>query len=239
MVSLKKFIADKQDWTYNLACRHILQGTLSMIHQRIALVRSLYLIAILIASAILCSAQQPQPGPPQMDRNKNPERERQQQMSMREWNLRNLGSPPDQPDRKQLVALMAQTEEDFNRILSRHNEIARAISSKQTLDYEFVTEATAEIRKRASRLQATLALRESGIRKESTETPAEPDDEEMKSSLVTLCKLIRAFVSNPVIETPGTVHLEHTETARRDLANIVKLSSRISENAEKLGKSLK
>ncbi len=51
---------------------------------------------------------------------------------------------------------MAQTEEDFNRILTLHNEIARALSSNNALNYQFVSEATAEIKKRASRVQSTL-----------------------------------------------------------------------------------
>ncbi len=49
-------------------------------------------------------------------------------------------------------------EQDFNRILTLHNEIARAISSNRDLDYHFVSDATAEIRKKASRLRTTSAF---------------------------------------------------------------------------------
>ena len=48
---------------------------------------------------------------------------------------------------------MAQTEEDFNSHPDLHNQIARALTSKNDLDYHFVSEATAEIKKRASRVQ--------------------------------------------------------------------------------------
>jgi hypothetical protein len=175
------------------------------------------------------------PGPPQIDRRVNPERARQQDMSKREWQLRNPGPPPEvAADRRQLEALMAQTEEDFNRILMLHNKIAHASTSEQLLDYGFVLTATAEIKKRASRLQTTLALRESEKSKETSEKLHELNDPQMKEELIGLCKQIRKFVTNPVIENPGTVHLEHLETARRDLASIVRLSGHISKHADKL-----
>ena len=103
-------------------------------------------------------AQSQAPGVP-LDRT-NTERVRQQQMSSREWQLRNFGKEPNTPkDKRQVEALMAQTEEDFNRILTLHNQIARALTSKNDLDYRFISETTAEIKKRASRVQSSLALR--------------------------------------------------------------------------------
>ena len=76
-------------------------------------------------------SQNPPGGPPPIDRS-NADRIRQQDMSSREWQLRNFGKEIDEPkDRRQVEALMAQTEEDFNRILTLHNEIARALTVKQ------------------------------------------------------------------------------------------------------------
>ena len=81
-------------------------------------------------------------GPPLIDR-VNTDRIRQQEMSSREYQLRNFGKEPNAPkDQRQLKALMAQTEEDFTRILTLHNEIARAITTNDTLNYQFVSEAT-------------------------------------------------------------------------------------------------
>src|ERR1044071_7592924 len=96
----------------------------------------------------------------------NTERIRQQEMSSREWQLRNFGTEPSAPkDRRQVEALMAQTEEDFNRIMTLHNEIARALASKNDLNYQFFSEATAEIHKRANRVQHSLGL---GLSEEET-----------------------------------------------------------------------
>ena len=121
------------------------------------------LIALPLLMFFICPASaQNSPGPPVIDRTANTDRIRQQEMSSREWQLRNFGHEPNAAkDRRQVEALMAQTEEDFNRILTLHNEIARALASKKDLEYAFVSEATAEIKKRASRVQSSLALRPS------------------------------------------------------------------------------
>jgi hypothetical protein len=192
-------------------------------------------IALLLLLSIPAFSQQ-QSTPPPIDRSINAERARQQDMSRREYQLRDLGVNSAKPDRKKLEALMAQTQEDFTRILTLHNEIVRAISSDHALDYRFVTEATGEIRKRASRLQDTLLLGEVSKEDEKTDT-ASIESSEMKGVLVTLCKRIKSFVTNPVIETPGTVDAVQTAKARRDLESVIKLSDRIKKDANKLSKN--
>ena len=179
-------------------------------------------------------------GPPPIDRI-NHERIRQQDMSRREYQLRNFGNQPNAPpDRRKLEALMAQTEEDFNRILMLHNEFVRAISSAKTLDYHIISDATGEIRKRAIRLQSTLALRQPPSEAELFEKPAEEvDDSQIKASIVKLCKQIKSFITNPLIETPNTVSASQLTNARRDLERIVQLSGQIKKNADRLSKTRK
>jgi len=160
----------------------------------------------------------------------NTERLRQQDMSRREYQLRNFGTEPGAPlDRRQLEALMAQTEEDFNRILTLHNEIARAL--KNELDYGFVSEATAEINKRASRVQHSLKL---GLSAEEALKPETEKDEPIKDSLIKLCNQIRSFVTNPSIENPNTITADQMTKARRDLESLIQLSGRIKKEADKL-----
>src|ERR1044072_2656449 len=116
-------------------------------------------ILLLICAAPVFSQGSPPGAPPPIDKRNNADRMRQQDMSRREYELRNFGTQPNRPnDDRQLKALMAQTEEDFTRILTLHNEIARALDSKKDLDYHFISEATAEIKKRATRIQSRLVL---------------------------------------------------------------------------------
>ncbi|HKN83459.1 MAG TPA: hypothetical protein VJW17_08480 [Pyrinomonadaceae bacterium] len=155
-------------------------------------------------------------------------------MSEREWQLRNFGTQPGHLDRRQLEAVMAQTEEDFNRILTLHNEIARAIASNNAIDYRFVSDAAAEIKKRASRVQSTLALHLTPADGEVTE---KLENWEMKDGLIRLCKQIRSFVTNPMIENPNTVDAQQLTKVRRDLESVIQLSGQIKKSADKLGKS--
>ena len=186
---------------------------------------------LLICAAPVFSQGSPPGSPPPIDKRNNADRMRQQDMSRREYQLRNLGTQPSTPkDDRQLRALMAQTEEDFTRILTLHNEIARALASKKDLDYHFVSQATAEIKKRASRVQSTLALHPS-----PDDAPVkEHADAEIKDSLIKLCKEIRSFVTNPIIENPNTVDAVELPRARHDLESLIQLSGLIKKDADKL-----
>jgi hypothetical protein len=191
-------------------------------------------VAFSLAFTIPVVAQQVQPPP--VDRTNN-ERRRQQEMSKREYQLRNLGAAGNNAvDDKQKKALMAQVEQDFNRILLLHNQIARAISSETTLDYRFVSDAAGEIKKRSARLQATLALGEPATEKQGLKESTELDKDELRPALLTLCKHIKDFVTNPIIDIPGTVDAEHLVKARRDLASVIMLSGLIRKKADQLGK---
>jgi hypothetical protein len=191
------------------------------------------LFLLLLFAAPVFSQSSPPGAPPAMEQRVNADRIRQQDISRREWQLRNFGNEPVIPkDERQVKALMAQTEEDFTRILTIHNEIARALTAKNDLNYQFVSEATAEIRKRASRVQSTLALHMT-----PAEAPVkEKSDPEMKDSLIKLCKEIRSFVTNPMIENPNTVDAEQLTRARRDLESLIQLSGLIKKDADKLSK---
>lgn len=191
----------------------------------------LLVLSFLMLSASPFSAQQ-LPGPPS-DRT-NPEKARQQEMSTREWQLRNIGNVPPESRNQRLQALMSQTEEDFNRILTLHNQLARAATSDKPLDFNFVSSAAGEIKKRATRLQSTLVLGDS----DHNETEAIPEfrESQMKEAVVLLCKQIKSFVTNPVIETPGTVNAEQLKMARKDLDSLIKLSGHLKKDSEKIRK---
>lgn len=202
---------------------------------------SLIGIALLLTvAAVPALAQRPTPGPPPVDKHTNKARERQRDEASREWQLRNFGNASVVKDRRRLDALMAQTEEDFNRLLTLHNEIVRVLSSKKSLDYGFVSKATAEIRKRASSIQTNLVLSLPPEEIKTVETPAQTNETEMKDSLVKLCKQIRSFVTNPVIEQPNMIDVEKLETAKRDLESVIQLSGNLKRDADLLsGKAQK
>jgi hypothetical protein len=195
---------------------------------------SLLAIALLWSLAAPAFAQRSAPGPPPIDKHSNRARERQQDMSSREWQLRNFGNPSVVKDRRRLEALMAQTEEDFTRLLTTHNEIARALQATTPLDYNFISTAAAEIRKRASSIQSNLVLGlpEEEIKK--TEMPSQATEAQMKDALIKLCKQIRSFVTNPVIEQPNMIDAEKLATAKQDLESVIQLSEHLKREADHL-----
>ena len=193
------------------------------------------LILLLFFAAPIFSQGGSAPGsPPPIDKRNNADRIRQQDMSRREYELRNYGTQPvAAKDERQVKAIMAQTEEDFTRILTLHNEIARVLDSKKDLDYHFVSQATAEIKKRASRVQSRLLLHLT-----SDDAPVKVQtDAEMKDSLIKLCQEIRSFVTNPIIENPNTVDAAELPRARHDLESLIQLSALIKKDADKLSKN--
>jgi hypothetical protein len=188
------------------------------------------LLIFLSGSAL---AQRPPTGAPAIDR-RNADRIRQQEMSNREWQLRNFGNESSAPkDRRQIEALLSQTEEDFNRILTLHNEFARLLTASKPIEYNFITDASAEIKKRASRLQSTLNLHQLPADAPVVEKTDEYDDAQLKDALFRMCKQIKSFVTNPVIANPSTVDAEQLTNARRDLESLIQLSGHIKKEAGK------
>ena len=155
-----------------------------------------------------------------------------QEMDKRELQLRDMAkgkrSEPDLRTR----ATMDQVNADFQRLLTLHNEIVRSILRHDPPNYEFIAEATGEIKKRATRLQTTLELHKpegSEILPEIRDRQAAPT----KEDLTLLCKAIKSFIKNPIIETPGTIDAQQFEKARKDLEIVVELSAAITKRAEK------
>jgi len=47
------------------------------------------------------------------------------------------------------------------------------------------------------------------------------NETQVKDALITLCRQIKSFVTNPVIENPGTVNIQQLNKARQDLQSVV------------------
>jgi hypothetical protein len=144
---------------------------------------------------------------------------------------------PDKSDPKRLSAAQAQIQEDFVHILNLHNQIANVATGKAAIDYHFISDAAAEIRKRAGRVQQTLSLTKVAGTQQAQPKKVKYEDAQINLALVVLCQRIRSFVTNPVIENPGTVDAMQLAKAREDLAVVIELSGRIKKSADRLGKS--
>jgi len=164
----------------------------------------------------------------------DPAKAQMQEMDRREMQLNNVGGdkgPSNDPKRSQ--AMMDQVSEDFQRILTLHNEIVRAIAANRSLSYQFISDATGEIRKRSARLQSSLKLQKPEPTTDNRVTETDRKTLETKDELILLCKQIESFVRNPIIDKPGTVDAQQLGKARRDLQSIVELSDEIKKQVDK------
>ena len=162
----------------------------------------------------------------------DPAKAAMQEMDRREMQLNNLGrSTSPANDRKRSQALMDQVSEDFQRILTLHNEIVRGLAADKSFDDQFLSDAAGEIKKRSARLQSTLKLSKPEPSTESQPRTPDPKFTGIKGELTLLCQQIENFVRNPIIEKPGTVDVQQVEKARHDLQSIVEISDAIKKHA--------
>jgi hypothetical protein len=145
----------------------------------------------------------------------------------------------EERNQKLLQAAIVNMKEDFSRIQVVRNDIARNLVARKPLDYKLVSEQTAEINKRASRLN--VYMRASVSEDEKENNSSELKSEEMVGALVKLCKLIDSFTENPSLKNAATVDSkdiakakENKASADRDLLAIIKLSSRLQKKSENL-----
>ena len=190
---------------------------------------------ILMGSTVL--AQQPTPGTNVPDVRLE-ERERQN----REMQLRNAGgvaAAVTELNQQRVKASIDQVKQDFRRIQIIRNEMIDYLLANKPLDYKQVAEQSAEINKRTLRLKAFLMQPTPEEKDKEQKNQAEFNSNEIKGALVKLCNLIYNFTENPVLKNPGTVDVQQSAKAGRDLLSIIEISSTVKKSAEKLKQASK
>src|SRR6266513_141530 len=144
----------------------------------------------------------------------------------------------EEQNQKRVQAAIVNMRDDYKRIQILRNDIARNLVARKPLEYKLVTEQTAEINKRSTRLNIYMQAR---VPDEEKPTAAELKDEEMVGALVKLCKLIDSFTENPALKNAATVDSKEIAKAKENRANadryllaIIKLSGILQKNSESL-----
>ena len=152
----------------------------------------------------------------------------------REMLLRGVEPKSENAKERPAPATVSQVRQDFERIQALYNELVRAMTSNQKLDYKFVSDATTEIKKCSNRLKSHLALPapEDDIKRKKQDEAA--GDERMQTVLLLLINHIRSFVTNPLFESSGVIDVKLSTRASQDLQKIIELSDHIRKRAEKL-----
>jgi hypothetical protein len=195
--------------------------------------------SVLAITTVAQQQSQPVYVPPVMER-READMVNQREMKERESLRRRLGASSVRvTNPRYLPAVIAQVKEDFERIQVIRNDLVRAASANNALDYKFISEATEEIKKRSRRLKNNLALPDSEEDEKSQKGLSEFDHAQIKAALHTLCDRIESFVKSSIFETPGVIDAEVSVKANDDLRSIVELSSNIRKGAQRLGKTIK
>jgi len=179
----------------------------------------------------------PGAGPPP---NNNPNLEdRSRQVNESRLRSAEMDAGTNEQNQKRLQAAIANMKEDFMRIQVLRNDIARTLIARKPLDYKLISDQTAEINKRTSRLNVYMRARAAEDDKEKNSP--ELTSEEMIGALVKLCKLIDSFTENPALKNAATIDSqkitkskENKANADRDLLAIIKLSASLKKKSEDL-----
>ena len=150
-----------------------------------------------------------------------------------------MNAGEDEKNQKLVQAAIANMKDDFTRIQVLRNDIARNLVARKPIDYQLVSGQTAEINKRASRLNVYMRAHNADVEKENDSDELKND--EMVSALVRLCKLIDSFTENPALKNAATIDSkdlakakENKAKADRDLLAIIRLSDSLRKKSESL-----
>ena len=163
---------------------------------------------------------------------------RQRQLDENRLRSAELNVDAEEGNQKRLEAAILNMKEDFTRIQVLRNDIARNLIARKPLDHKLLAQQTAEINKRASRLNVYMRAH---AEEEKENNSPELKSDEMVDTLVRLCKLIDSFTENPALKNAATVDSkeiakakENKANADRDLLAIIKLSASLQKKSDSL-----
>jgi hypothetical protein len=194
-------------------------------------------ILLCVAATTLAQGKPANAGPPP---NNNPNLgDRIRQIDESRLRSAEVDAGTEERNQELVRAAIVNMKEDYKRIQVLRNDIARNLVARKPLEYKLVSEQTAEINKRASRLNVYMLAR---VPDQEKLNPAdELKNEEMVGALVKLCKLIDSFTENPALKNAAIVNSkdvakskEDKANADRDLLAIIKLSAHIQKKSGSL-----
>ncbi|MGI9069362.1 MAG: hypothetical protein ACR2HX_23540 [Pyrinomonadaceae bacterium] len=193
--------------------------------------------AISLASSTLAQGPPAGAGPPADNNPKSIDRARQ--MDQGRLRRAELGAVAKTENDKHVQAAVVNVKADFARIQVLRNDIARNLVARKPLDYNLIAVQTAEIHKRANRLNVYMSAHAPDDKEQSN--PSDVKSEEMIEALVKLCQLIDSFTENPSLKNAAMVDAKEVQKAKedkaradRDLRAILKLSENLQKKADSL-----
>lgn len=128
-----------------------------------------------------------------------------------------------------------QIKEDFERIQIINSDVLQTGAPGGSTDYTRMSEAAAEIKKRAARLKSNLFPPESEKQsKDKSKEAPPPQQEDLKTLLAALDGAIIGFVNSPIFQNTKVVDPQDSTKARQELEKVIKLSMQVENEAAKM-----
>lgn len=201
--------------------------------------RSVVLALVLLASMLAgpsSPAQQPVLPGRQPDPTTRPKvRANLEAISQRARELGLVAPNQDEDDEFIRRRMNAQLNQDFIKLHTINDETIAALSSAPSLDYKTLSEATADIKSRATRIKYNVALLQ--IAEKGDKVRYDETIEGLGGMIPELNRLINSFLSSPIFRLSSPNDAELRAKARCDLEGIIKLSETINKLARRMIKA--
>jgi hypothetical protein len=191
------------------------------------------LVVLVVAQSLL--AQQPPTKPPYDPATRPKFRALVEAINQRSREL-GLIEVNDDPDQAEFIRrrLDAQLREDFEKLHSIGVEKIATQTSAPSLDYKTLSDATADLKNRATRIKYNVPLLQvvdKGVKVRYDENP------DLASMLPELSRLINSFLGSPVFRLSSPNDAALRLKASRDLDCIIRLSETINKIAKRSTKT--
>lgn len=190
----------------------------------------LAVVAVAAAASFSPALAQRTPPPGATDKNLKGELDGVRGRSGEIERIRRDAEKPDRKAEKSPEDKFPRIKEDFERIQIVNAEVLQAGGAP---DYARLSDAAEEVRKRAARLKSDLfaAEPEKKPKREGGEGEVQTD---LKSLLSALDAALASFVNSPIFQNTKVVNPRDSAKARDDLDEVIKLSTRLVKEADKL-----
>jgi hypothetical protein len=159
----------------------------------------------------------------------------QQDMQSREWALTHVSDEVSKHFSPQNKPSLPQMREDFHQLQVVNNELMKSVFVKNSIDPKRLVASITEIRKRATRLKASLTFGESESElemKTNAMNCAPPEKLELSPTLLLLDRAVMNFVNNPLFQQPKVLDSKLAIKAENDLDEVLRLAEVINRRTK-------
>jgi hypothetical protein len=159
---------------------------------------------------------------------------RDRDLNTREQEIANMERSTSSTAKRDQQMVIAEINEDFDRLRAIDEEMKTTLASTSALDYKHIAGSSAEIKRRATRIKTNMVF--PGAKDEKRQKMENPGDD-LKPSLTALEGLLNSFLTNPIFSDTGSVDPQLSSKAKRDLETLIDFSDKVRKSAEKMSKN--